>query len=229
MEEALMKSIGWVESPYREKFGAPRQSGVVPSGEFILRFHAPFCREEYFRGIEQFSHLWVISRFHLIEERQQAALVRPPKLGGNEKVGVFASRSPFRPNQLCLSVGKLEKKEYINNEVVLTVSGLDLVEGTPIYDIKPYLEYADRVEEANNGYAQTSDAELAISFSRATEEVFQRLSEKDQQLIKEVLRAQPQPGYRNDETVFGLTLKELNIRWKCSGNELEILQIGKEC
>ena len=149
----LIEPIAYIKNGYKEKFGVPRQSGLAPSVKSVIEFCVGFRDENCIRDIEQYSHLWLVWGFSK-NENQWSPTVRPPRLGGNKRVGVFATRSPFRPNPIGLSCVKLEKIEDSKNGKILVVSGGDLADNTPIYDIKPYIPYADIVPEALGGFAE---------------------------------------------------------------------------
>lgn len=226
MKAISINPIGWVDSVFKEKFGTPRQSGVVPSAEGIIHFYPPYDHSDAFEEIEGFSHLWIISQFHLIPEKEFRAKVRPPKLGGIKKVGVFASRAPYRPNRLCLSVVKLEEVIQEDGKISLRVSGLDLVDQSPIIDVKPYLPYADAHPEALTafGLPQTVMAKVFPEH----EGVFKGLSTKTVTLITETLQAQPEPAYATPEQDFGLTISDYNVSWKKSAEHIIITEVKKK-
>ncbi len=218
-----MRPIGWVESCFGEKFGTPRQSGVVPEA----RGRVVFTEEVQLgacRGLEEFSHAWIVFLFHQIEQGDERWLVRPPRLGGNEKKGVLATRSPFRPNRIGLSLVKLEA---VHDEA-LEVSGLDLVNGTPVLDIKPYLPYAEALPEAETrgGFAQDSPEELAVDFS---EKLRAALSEDDLALITRVLAVDPRPAYHDDEgRVYGCLISGHQVKWRVEGGRVIVLSRDAE-
>lgn len=189
-----LQPIAILRTCYTDKFGVPRQSGLVPAAWGILEMQPAYRRAEAFRGIEEFSHLWLITQFHLVTEEPAALTVRPPKLGGNERRGVFATRSPFRPNRLTLSVVKLDRVEWEGDLAPrLFVSGVDLVDGTPVFDIKPYIRYADSVPEARSGFADVPPPPVPVHWDcppPAPAEVCL--------LIEQTLAQQPQPAYHED-------------------------------
>ncbi len=225
--DITLHPIGWVESVFKEKFGAPRQSGVVPSATGVIHFYPPYDQPDAFAELEGFSHLWVVSQFHLVpDDGGFRPKVRPPKLGGSKKVGVFASRAPFRPNRLCLSVVKLEEVEIEKSAVSLRVSGLDMVDGTPVLDIKPYLPYADARPEAVTAYGLAHNPELIVIPERP--EVYDGLSAEDLLLIEQTLRAQPQPAYSAADHQFGVTLAGWNVVWKTQEDRIVITEIKKK-
>ena len=219
-----MSPIGWVESVFKEKFGTPRQSGVVPSAQGVLHFYPPYHQPEAFEEIEGFSHLWLITQFHLVPEEGFRPKVRPPKLGGAQKVGVFASRAPYRPNRMALSVVRLEEVRETEAGVVLEVSGLDLVEGTPLLDVKPYLPYADSIPQAQTAYGLPAQAGLVYPESAA---VYQGISAEEQVLIEQTLLAHPQPAYAKHQSEFGLVLGEMNVRWRVDPDQLTVTEVSR--
>ncbi len=225
--DIAVSPIGWVESVFKEKFGTPRQSGVVPSAYGVLHFYAPYDAQEAFEELSGFSHLWVITQFHLIPKEDFRPRVRPPKLGGEKKVGVFASRAPYRPNRLCLSVVKLERIIEEKGKVRLEVSGLDLVQGSPILDVKPYLPYADSIPAATASFGLAREEKIEVI--PADDQVFTELSDEEVVLIIEALQAQPQPAYAKENQGFGLFLADLNVRWRLGEGRIIVEQVEKKC
>ncbi len=206
--------IGWVETCYDEKFGVPRQPGVVGSAWGKITFHSDYQSADFIRGLEGFSHLWLVFVFHQSADSVKAT-VRPPRLGGNEKVGVFASRSPFRPNPIGLSLVKLEGIETTANDgCILHVSGVDLVSGTPLLDIKPYIPYCDSVsseagERVKSGYVTGSPENLPVEWADGIE-----LDLDLKQLISDTVSLDPRPAYHNDEREYGCLIAGVNVRWQ---------------
>ena len=213
-----MKPIGIIRSPYQEKFAVPRQPGLVPSAIGYCDLLGESSHPDAIRGLEQFSHIWILFEFHQTKSKGWQPLVRPPRLGGNKKVGVFASRSTFRPNAIGMSLVSLKCIEHIrvNNEPCnrLTVSGLDLVDGTPILDIKPYLPYVEAIPDAQAGYASEAPAvELEIQFSP---EIINSHPAELIALIRQVLQQDPRPAYQKDtcsSREYGLSLAGYNVRF----------------
>ncbi|NHN36075.1 tRNA (N6-threonylcarbamoyladenosine(37)-N6)-methyltransferase TrmO [Pseudomaricurvus alcaniphilus] len=213
--------IGTIHTPYPEKFAVPRQPGLVPAARSHIELLGRCNREEIVRGLEGFSHLWLVFVFHQAQRDDWKPTVRPPRLGGNRRVGVFASRSPFRPNPIGLSVVTLEGIEQSGGHWRVLVGGADLVDGTPILDIKPYLPYADALPDARANYAPEPPAQtVAVQFSE------QALAQLDQlvdappnfrTLIEQVLAQRPQPAYHSDdERIYGMSLYHYNIQWRQS-------------
>ena len=195
--------IGVVHSCFKEKFGIPRQPGLVPEAKATLEILAPFNRCEAIGGLDGFSHIWVIFVFHAVMRDQWRPTVRPPRLGGNQRVGVFASRSPFRPNPVGLSLVKLETIECDGERCLLQLSGADILDGTPVMDIKPYLPYAEALPEAEGGYASGyPEHSISVSFSTLAESQCAELEGKGQpglrRLIEQVLSQDPRPAYYAD-------------------------------
>ena len=166
MTSYALKSIAFIHSPCREKFAVPRQPGLVPELQAWIEIEAEYARQEAFREIENFSHIWVLTFLHLAKRDAWQATVRPPRLGGNQRIGVFASRSPFRPNPIGLSAFPLLKVERDDKGLRLLVSGCDFVDGTPVIDIKPYVPYADYISEASGGYTERERAGCPLRDSR---------------------------------------------------------------
>jgi len=166
MSDYSISAVGHIQSPYKQKFAIPRQPRLVPQAKAKLIFTAEFNREEFVRGIEEFSHIWLLFRFHETADKGYSAMVRPPRLGGNERKGVFATRATFRPNAIGMSAVKLEGVEYKNGQLSLLLAGIDLLDGTPIVDIKPYLPYSDAMHDASAGFADTRpETQMSVAFS----------------------------------------------------------------
>ncbi len=230
-ESSLIEPIARVVSPYREKFGIPRQAGLVEEARGWLVMRPDLARREAFDGLEGFSHIWVIFGFHASEGGYRLR-VRPPRLGGNREVGVFASRSPFRPNNLGLSVLGFEGLEGPDGDLRLLVSGLDLLNDTPVYDIKPYLPYSDCVPGARSGYAASRpDAMLEVRFAPAAEKRLTSLGGQGEHLralIVQTLALDPRPAYRQgkeDRRTYGMRLAELDVRWRVAGGQVVVEEI----
>lgn len=202
--------IATLRTCYTDKFGVPRQSGLVPSAWGVIEFEPAYRRAEAVRGIEQFSHLWLITQFHLVNEEPTALTVRPPRLGGNERRGVFATRSPFRPNRLTLSVVKLDRVE-LDGEMAprLFVSGVDLVDGTPIFDIKPYVRYADSIPEARSGFADTPPQTVSVMWQCES-----NVPDDVRLIIDQSLAQQPQPAYHDDnDREYATEISGWRVKW----------------
>ncbi len=211
--------IGTIRSCYREKFGIPRQAGLTPSALAELELAGPFARREMVRGLEQFSHLWLVFLFHEAQSEGWQPTVRPPRLGGRQRLGVFATRSPHRPNHIGLSAVSLLGVETGGGGVTLTLGGVDLLDGTPVLDVKPYLPYSDRIEEATSGWAAADRPEIPVIFTPAAASFGaayrQRTGRSLLGLIEEVLRQDPRPAsQRGRRTRFAMTLWDVNICWQ---------------
>ena len=211
--------IGIVHSCFREKFGIPRQPGLVPAARATLELLPPFNRPEAVRGLEDFSHLWLIFVFHGLPAGQWQPTVRPPRLGGHRRMGVFATRSPFRPNPLGLSAVRLERVEIGGGQVLLHLSGADVLDGTPVLDIKPYLPYADQVPDAFNRIADAPPVAVPVEWSDSAlvqaQVHAQRLGEPLVELIEQCLAQDPRPAYQvpEPERRYGVLLWDVQVRW----------------
>jgi tRNA-Thr(GGU) m(6)t(6)A37 methyltransferase TsaA len=229
--------LGYITSCFKEKFGIPRQPGLIPEARGILEIDPPYNRPEAFRELANYSHIWLSFVFHANGRTGWKPTVRPPRLGGNQRVGVFASRSPFRPNPIGLSVVRLERLELESNRVTLHLSGIDLLEGTPVLDIKPYLPYADALPDAIAGYAPEapqSEAGIEIHFSDQAEQVLDGLPEQQRQalrqLVQQLLALDPRPGYRRGEDErrrYGTRLLEFDLQWQISGQSVTVLALHR--
>jgi tRNA-Thr(GGU) m(6)t(6)A37 methyltransferase TsaA len=228
MSDFKLKTIAHIYNDFDGKFGIPRQSGIVEAVQSRIVFEPKFRREEALRGLEGFSHIWLIWQF---SENGQAAgddwspTVRPPRLGGNQRVGVFASRSPFRPNPLGLSVVRLLDIQR-DNELgsVLVVTGADLLSGTPIFDIKPYVPYCDSVADARGGFAVPADGHV-LQVEVSDEQLSIVPPEKRAGLLA-VLAQDPRPSYQNDrERVYGMSFAGMNVRFRVGEGGLTVVSI----
>ncbi len=223
--ELTLRPVARMRSQFPEKFGIPRQSGLVEglSGEIV--FEPEFRDPQALRGLEGFSHLWLIWGFSANRREGWSATVRPPRLGGNQRMGVFATRSPFRPNPLGLSCVKLEGMALRSPEgPVLTVSGADLMDGTPIYDIKPYVPYADCRPEAAEGFAPRPEGTLRVEFPP---ELLERVPPEDRQALEGVLSWDPRPHYQSDpRRLYGLAFAGLEVKFTVEGETLTVREVG---
>lgn len=216
--------IGYVCSPFKEKFAIPRQPGLVNAAQGKILLSGDANKAELVKSLSQFSHIWLIFTFHGTQQQGWKPLVRPPRLGGNSKIGVLASRSTFRPNPIGMSVVKLDSVEINKQQVILHISGFDLLDNTPIIDIKPYIPYSDSIADAQAGFAQEPpSAALSVSFSDKASEQVQVYDKKFPQLtllIEQVLGQDPRPAYKRgktDEKIYGMSLYDLNIEWQLQG------------
>gem|GEM_PF-112133 len=220
--------IGIVRSCFGGKFGVPRQPGLCPSAWGELIFHQAYRSPEAIRGIDGFSHLWLVFGFHETLDQGWKPTVRPPRLGGNQRVGVFASRSTFRPNGLGLSLVRLEGIDTAAREApVLLLGGVDLLDGTPVYDIKPYLPYAEAIAGATAGFASDPMPSLEVEVAAAAREEFARLPQRAQAVILEALALDPRPAVRAEDSgrVFGAILCGRNVRFTIQHGVCRILEI----
>ena len=216
-----MKIIARIHNAYDEKFGVPRQSGLAEEVISTVVFEKEYRAAEALRGIEEFSHLWLIWSFDRTERETWSPTVRPPRLGGNRRVGVFATRSPFRPNAIGLSCVRLVGVEKTAEGNVLKVAGADLVNGTPIYDIKPYIPYTDCRPEATGGFTdQVKKRTAAVRFS---EEAGKKLSPEEKKALEAVLREDPRPAYQDSaEREYAFSFGGKNIRFKVEDGILTV-------
>lgn len=230
--------IGTVDSPYKEKFAIPRQPGIVNAAHGKIRLTGTANNAELVRGLEQFSHIWLLFVFHGTQAQGWKPLVRPPRLGGNKKLGVLATRSTFRPNPIGMSVVKLDRVEHQYNkqqgsQVILHISEFDLLDGTPIVDIKPYVPYADIITDAQGGYAhQQPENDIDVVFTDVASTAIEHHSThypKLAQLIEQVLSQDPRPAYKqkaNDDKIYGMKLYEFNIQWQLAGSHtIKVLSV----
>ena len=213
-----IEPVAFFKSPLKEKFGIPRQSGLAPSLEGELRFVAPYDAPEALRGLEGFDYCWIIWGFSL-NGSGSSLTVRPPRLGGNERVGVFASRSPFRPNGLGLSCVKIKSV----SAGVVVVTGADLADGTPVYDVKPYVRYADSRPEARSGFVDGNSWEtLEVVIPRDLADILGA----DARVLSELLSQDPRPGYQDDpERVYGFVYNKFNVKFSVSQGRVEVLSL----
>jgi tRNA-Thr(GGU) m(6)t(6)A37 methyltransferase TsaA len=216
--------IGKVNSPYKEKFAIPRQPGLVTSAKATISLSGKANNAELVRELSQFSHIWVLFVFHGTQEQGWNPLVRPPRLGGNKKIGVLATRSTFRPNPIGMSVVKLDSIEVENQQVALHISAVDLLDKTPVIDIKPYVPYSDSIAYAEAGFAQNQPSQnLKITFSKKAQISLTEHQKNIPDLalfIEQVLAQDPRPAYKQgkvDEKIYGMHLYNLNIQWKMEG------------
>lgn len=222
-----LKIIAHIKTDFSSKFGIPRQSGLVDELEATIIFEPEFQNPDVLRGIEEYSHLWLLWQFSECADKEWTPTVRPPRLGGNKRMGVFATRSPFRPNPIGLSCVKLlgvEKTE--KHGFVLRVSGADLLDGTPIYDIKPYLPYVDSHPEASNGFAlNEKEGRLTVDFR---EELLNIIPAEKQAALIAVLAQDPRPGYQDiPDRTYGIEFAGFDVRFKVEKNTLTVTEIIK--
>ena len=222
--ESVIRPIARIRTEFPEKFGIPRQAGIVDELRGEVVFEPEYRREEALRGLEEFSHLWLIWQFSENLDQGWTPTVRPPRLGGNERRGVFATRSPFRPNALGLSCVRLlgiRRDPELGS--VLQVAGADLMDGTPIFDIKPYIPYADCRPEASGGFAPDPGATLTVVIP---EELEAKIPEKKRAALRGVLENDPRPRYQNDpERRYGLSFGGMEIAFRVNGRTLTVTEV----
>ena len=226
MENVNIQPIARMRSDFPTKFGIPRQSGLVKELESTIVFEPEFRNDDALRGIEGYSHLWIIWQFSQAIRQEWSPTVRPPRLGGNVRMGVFATRSPFRPNNLGLSCVKLIGVEHTEkNGTVLHVAGADLMDGTPIFDIKPYIPYSDSFPDAIGGFTDTAkDFILEVEFPAT---LLAKLPESKQQAAIGVLSHDPRPSYqRKDDRIYGLNFAGFDIRFTVKDNHLCVCEVN---
>ena len=217
--------IAHIRTDFTSKFGIPRQSGLVDELEATIIFEPEYRNPDALRGLEEYTHLWLLWQFSECIDKEWTPTVRPPRLGGNKRMGVFATRSPFRPNPIGLSCVKLlgiEKTEKYG--FVIRVSGADLLDGTPIYDVKPYLPYVDSHPEASNGFAlDEKEGRLEVEIS---DELIKIIPPEKQAALKAVLAQDPRPGYQDiPDRVYGIEFAGFNVRFKVENNILIVVEI----
>lgn len=222
--ESVIRPIARIRTEFPEKFGIPRQAGIVDELRGEVVFEPEYRREEALRGLEEFSHLWLIWQFSENLDQGWTPTVRPPRLGGNERRGVFATRSPFRPNALGLScvrlIGIRRDPEFGS---VLQVAGADLMDGTPIFDIKPYIPYADCRPEASGGFAPDPGATLTVSIP---EELEGKIPEEKRAALRGILENDPRPRYQDDpERRYGLSFGGMEIAFRVNGRTLTVTEV----
>ncbi|KEY60135.1 tRNA (N6-threonylcarbamoyladenosine(37)-N6)-methyltransferase TrmO [Serratia sp. DD3] len=232
MSEFVVNQIGIIRSPYKEKFAVPRQPGLVEDGNGELLLLPPYNQVEAVRGLSEFSHLWIIFVFHQTMAGGWRPTVRPPRLGGNTRMGVFATRSTFRPNPLGMSLIELKGIETQGDQLILKLGSLDLVDGTPVVDIKPYLPFADSKPQAQAGFAQLPPtADMPVYFSTQAERQLQQHQPRYPHLrrfITQVLAQDPRPAYRKEsasEREYAVWLLEFNVRWRLVNGQTEVLSL----
>ncbi len=227
MEEIKMQIIARMKSDFPTKFGIPRQSGLVSELKATIIFEPEFRNPDALRGLSDFSHLWIIWQFSEAVRTEWSPTVRPPRLGGNTRLGVFATRSPFRPNSIGLSSVKIlgleDTKEF---GTVIHVAGADLMDGTPIFDIKPYVPYSDCHTDASGGFTDTaSDFLLEVVFP---EDLLQKIPLDKQKALLAVLSHDPRPSYQKDShRIYGLNFSDYNVQFQVQNNQLTVCNVEK--
>ncbi len=221
-----IKPIGIIHTPFPQKFGIPRQSGLAKArGKIVL--NEEYRVKEAFRGIEEFSHLWLIWEFSKTHKKEWSPTVRPPKLGGNKRMGVFATRSPFRPNSLALSSVELERIDYTAKDgPVIYVKGVDMLDKTPIYDIKPYLSFTDSHPDAKCGFAEGhQDEKLNVDID---ENLLKKVDNLSQKSLIEILKQDPRPAYQDDpKRVYNMSCMGYEISFTADDNTIKVIDINE--
>lgn len=228
--------IGIINSCYKEKFGIPRQAGLVTEAKATLELIPPYQHEDIVRELENFSHIWLVFVFHQIDSTHWKPTVRPPRLGGNKRVGVFASRSPYRPNPIGLSLVELTAIYRKKKHIVLELQGCDLLDKTPILDIKPYIPYADSISDAKSAYAPSAPkAMITVNFSEQArqqcEQQQQSLNINLSKLITQILQQDPRPAYKTkntDSRQYSMKLYDFDLRWHYSTLGIEVIKLSTE-
>ncbi len=232
-----LKAVAYCRTPYKQKFGIPRQPGLVDVHGYV-ELVDEFNHIDAVRGLEQYSHLWLLFSFHENLAQGWKTTVRPPRLGGNEKLGVFATRSTFRPNGIGQSVVKLHKVLTDNGKVMLEISGMDLLDGTPIVDIKPYIPFSDAIPHARGGIAHEAPELITVEFNDLAKQALLELTaQKDKpeyqglpQLIDGVLSQDPRPAYKKakaDPKLYQVALYDLDIFWLVEQDKIIVVDITK--
>ena len=217
-----MKIIGHIRTDFPSKFGIPRQSGLIETLKGKIILEPEYRNPQVYKGIEQFSHIWLLWEFSEAQKEHWSATVKPPRLGGKTRMGVFATRAPFRPNNICLSCVKVDRVEMDEKDgPVLWVAGVDLLDGTPIYDIKPYIPLTDCHPEASEGYTkETKIHELKVEFP---EELLNQYPEEKRQAVLGILAQDPRPTYFQDpERVYGVPFAGFDVKFKVDGDTLVV-------
>ncbi|ASV54185.1 hypothetical protein LJPFL01_0822 [Lelliottia jeotgali] len=232
MSAFQFEQIGVIRSPYKEKFAVPRQPGLVKSGGGELHLIPPYNQADAVRGLEAFSHLWVLFIFHQTMEGGWRPTVRPPRLGGNARMGVFATRSTFRPNPVGMSLVELKDIRCQKDQVILQLGSLDLVDGTPVVDIKPYLPFAEALPDARASYAQQAPvADMPVGFTPDVDAQLLLLEKRYPRLkafIVEVLAQDPRPAYKKEEEAgktYAVLLLDFNVRWRVTESGFEVFAL----
>lgn len=231
-ESIHYQPIGYIKSPFKQKFAIPRQPNLVAGAHGELILNETFTDANSLRELEQFSHVWLLFHFHATEQQGWTPTVQPPRLGGKTKVGVFASRSPFRPNAIGMSVVKNLGYEKVDDRIVLKVGGIDLLDGTPVLDIKPYVPYADDVEGATGGFANSAPGkDIRVLFSAESETILAEYKADFpdlKKLIAAILQQDPRPAWRvkeDDQKQYGMSLYDFNIKWRMTDQDIMVLTI----
>jgi tRNA (adenine37-N6)-methyltransferase len=228
----LLNPIGIIHSCFKEKFGIPRQPGLAPAAKAELELFNPYGSPESLRGLSGFSHIWIVFVFHVNRDKGWKPTVRPPRLGGNMRIGVFASRSGFRPNGIGMSVVKLDRVCTDSSTCRLHLSGVDILDQTPVLDIKPYIPYSDSIPESEAGFADAAPSDkILVVFSASAEAVCHDVEQKIplfRQLIIQILQHDPRPAYYTDRAEnksHGIRIYDFDIKWKYLENHMVVTTI----
>ena len=224
----MMKPIAHIRCDFPDKFGIPRQSGLIDSLKAEIIFEPDYRNPDAFRGLADYSHVWLIWGFSESIRHQWSPTVRPPRLGGNTRIGVFATRSPFRPNPIGLSSVLLERIElHTNQGPILHISGADLMDGTPIFDIKPYLPYVDSHPEASEGFGgPLKNSTLSIEYPP---ELLKQIPEAKRETLIDLLTQDPRPSYQNDpERIYGLRFAQMEIKFRVENKTAYVISICQD-
>lgn len=227
-----VEPIGFIESPYKEKFAVPRQPRLVPAATARVKLVGAANNLEAVRGIEQFSHIWLLFLFDQNLDAGWKPTVRPPRLGGNERIGVLASRSTFRPNGIGMSAVAIKGVTKQGDQIYLDLGNVDLVDGTPIVDIKPYIPYSDSIADASGGYAEHAPESIDVIFSAAAQNTLTKRDEgaMESEVIKQVLGQDPRPAYKKnkiDNKEYAVNLFDMNVKFIVESNFITVTTI--EC
>ncbi len=222
---AELKTIARIKSDFPSKFGIPRQSGLVEQLDAVIIFEPEYRNPEALRGLEDFSHIWIIWGFSQARGGEWSATVRPPRLGGNARRGVFATRSPYRPNRIAISSVELARIDLAaENGPLIYVRGADMLDGTPIYDIKPYLPYTDSHPQATAGFAAPAEPLLKVHIHQKWRKL---LSEEDAAVLCALLAQDPRPAYQSDaKRIYGMEYKNFEVKFTVAGDALEVVEVS---
>lgn len=226
IESFSVKPVAFMRSPYGQKFAVPRQPGIASKVKSEIEFVPPYSDPQAFVGLESFSHIHVIFIFDKVTDEKFRPMIRPPRLGGNQKVGVYGSRSPFRPNRIGLSVMKLERVENRNGKTVLHVLGADLVDGTPILDVKPYIPFVDAIEDAVGGFATKPPLLKEVEYAPKATEIMHK-HQLDIDALTQILAQDPRPAYKgeDDDKEYFALLMGFNVKFKVKDNKVIVLDL----
>ena len=232
MPDYCFQPIGTIQSCFKQKFAIPRQPGLVPSATATIILNTEFSSEEIVRGLDSYSHIWIIFIFHKSQMKKGKQTVRPPRLGGGKRMGVFATRSPFRPNAIGQSVVKLENIIYKSKRIHIELSGIDFLDGTPVLDIKPYIPYVDALESATADFAPAPPEKVfEINFKAEAEQALRKAEQQTgknlYQLVRELLVYDPRSANTQDQDVFATIIFDYDLKWQLQGNVVTVLSFEK--